>query len=323
MRHFLRDDDLTHDQQADVLRSALALKADRAARRLGPRPLADDVLGPRPVALVFDKPSTRTRLSFTVGVLELGGSPVVLDAATSQLGRGEPVADTARVLGRQVAAIAWRTGAQAGLGVMAAHAGVPVVNALSDLLHPCQVLADLLTIAERRGGVEALPGTVLAYVGDGANNMANSYLLGGAVAGLHVRVGTPASLPPHPGVLADARRIAATTGGSVEVTASAAQAVAGADVVATDTWVSMGSPGAAPDEAGAGERVAALRPYALTADLVVGAAPGAGVLHCLPAYRGVEIDAALLDGPWAWAWDEAENRLHAQKALLVHLLEGA
>ena len=319
MRHFLRDDDLSHAQQADVLRAALTLKADRAARRPGPKPLADDVLGPRPVALVFDKPSTRTRLSFTTGVLELGGSPVVLDSATAQMGRGEPVADTARVLGRQVAAIAWRTGAQAGLEVMAAHAGAPVVNALSDLLHPCQVLADLLTIAERRGGVEAVAGTVLAYVGDGANNMAHSYLLGGAVAGLHVRVGTPASLPPDPGVLADATAIAATTGGSVQVTGSAAAAVAGAHVVATDTWVSMGS---LADEAGAEDRVAALRPYALTTDLMAGAAPGAGVLHCLPAHRGVEVDAELLDGPGAWAWDEAENRLHAQKALLVHLLGG-
>ena len=318
MRHFLRDDDLSHEQQADVLRAALALKADRGARRPGPRPLADEVLGPRPVALVFDKPSTRTRLSLATGVLELGGFPVVLDSATAQMGRGEPVADTARVLGRQVAAIAWRTGAQAGLEVMAAHAGVPVVNALSDLLHPCQVLADLLTIAERRGGVGALAGTVLAYVGDGANNMANSYLLGGAVAGLHVRVGTPAALQPDPGVLAAARAAAATSGGSVTVTGSAREAVDGAHVVATDTWISMGSTG---DEVGAEDRVAALRPYALTAELVAGAAPGAGVLHCLPAYRGLEIDAALLDGPDAWVWDEAENRLHAQKALLVYLLE--
>ncbi len=316
-QHFLRDDDLTHDEQADVLRRALALKAARAARRAGPRPLADPVLGPRPVALVFDKHSTRTRLSFSTGVLELGGFPLVLDAATSQLGRGEPVADTARVLGRQVAAIAWRTGPQEGLEEMAAHAGVPVVNALTDLLHPCQVLADLMTIAERRGGVDALAGTRLAYVGDGANNMAHSYLLGGAVAGLHVRVGTPAALAPDAGVLADAQRVAARTGGSVEVVGSAAQAAAGADVVATDTWVSMG------EEEGSGERVESLRGYAVTAGLMAGAAPDAGVLHCLPAYRGLEIEADLLDGPGSWVWDEAENRLHAQKALLATLLEAA
>lgn len=314
-QHFLRDDDLTQDQQAEVLRSALALKAARAERREGPHPLADPVLGARPVALVFDKPSTRTRLSFSTGVLELGGFPLVLDSATSQLGRGEPVADTARVLGRQVAAIAWRTGLQEGLEEMARHAGVPVVNALTDLLHPCQVLADLLTVAERRGGVDALPGTVLAYVGDGANNMANSYLLGGAVAGLHVRIGTPAPLVPDAGVLADARAIAASTGGSVAVVQDAAEAVAGADVVATDTWVSMG------DEEGSAARVEALRGHSVTAALMAGAAPGAGVLHCLPAYRGLEIEEAYLDGPTSWVWDEAENRLHAQKALLLALLE--
>ncbi len=313
-RHFLRDDDLTPTEQAEVLRLALQLKGARAVGRAHVRPLASVELGPRPVALLFDKPSTRTRLSFTVGVLELGGHPVTIDAATSQVGRGEPVADTARVLQRQVAAIVWRTTAQDGLAEMAAHSGVPVVNALTDLLHPCQVLADLLTVAERRGGVDALPGTVLAYLGDGANNMANSYLLGGAVAGLHVRVGTPPEQQPDPGVLTAARRAAAAAGGSVEVVHSAAEAVEGAHVVATDTWVSMGQ------EDDSEQRVAPMRPFALTSAVLAGAAPGAGVLHCLPAYRGREVEAELLDGPRSWVWDEAENRLHAQKALLVHLL---
>ena len=312
-RHFLRDDDLAPAEQAEVLELALRLKADRAAGRPGARPLE----GPRAVAVLFDKPSTRTRVSFSVGVAELGGYPVVIDAATSQLGRGEPAADTARVLERQVAAIVWRTFAQSALEEVAAHSRVPVVNALTDLLHPCQVLADLLTLAERTGGVAALPGQRLAYLGDGANNMANSYALGGAVAGLHVRIGTPASHLPDPRVLDAARALAATTGGSVEVVHDAAAAVEGAGVVATDTWVSMGQEGEAA------ERSAPFEPFAVTTALMAGAAPGAGVLHCLPAYRGREVDAELVDGPGSWVWDEAENRLHAQKALLVWLLERA
>jgi ornithine carbamoyltransferase len=311
-QHLLRDDDLTQAQQADVLRLAIELKAERAAGRHPRRPLE----GPRTAALLFDKPSTRTRLSFSVGVAELGGFPLVIDASTSQLGRGEPVADTARVLSRQVAAITWRTFAQADLEAMAAASSVPVVNALTDLLHPCQILADLQTVAEHRpGGVDGLPGTVFAYVGDGNNNMANSYLLGGAVAGLHVRVGTPETHLPDAGVLEDARRAAAASGGSVTVVHDAAEAVEGADVVATDTWVSMGQ------EAEAADRETPFVPFAVTPELMAGAAPGAGVLHCLPAYRGKEVDASYLDGPGSWVWDEAENRLHAQKALLVALLE--
>jgi ornithine carbamoyltransferase len=309
-RHFLRDDDLSPAEQAEVLDLALRLKTERAAGALSARPLE----GPRAVALLFDKPSTRTRLSFSVGVAELGGVPVVLDAATSQLGRGEPVADTARVLERQVAAIVWRTFAQASLEEMAAHSRVPVVNALTDLLHPCQVLADLLTVAERTG-VAALPGTVLAYLGDGANNMANSYALGGAVAGMHVRIATPPTHLPDAAVLDAARERARATGGSVTVVHDAAEAVAGAGVVATDTWVSMGQ------EAQAAERAVPFLPFAVTTELLAAAAPGAGVLHCLPAYRGKEVDAELLDGPGSWVWDEAENRLHAQKALLFWLLE--
>jgi ornithine carbamoyltransferase len=311
-RHFLRDDDLSPAEQAEVLTLALELKAARADGVLAVRPLD----GPRAVAVLFDKPSTRTRVSFSVGIAELGGYPLVIDAATSQLGRGEPVADTARVLERQVAAIVWRTFAQDDLATMAAHSRVPVVNGLTDLLHPCQVLADLLTLAERTpGGVGALPGRVLAYLGDGANNMANSYLLGGAVAGLHVRVGTPASHQPDPAVLDAARRAAAATGGSVQVVHDARAAVEGADVVATDTWVSMGQ----EDEAAG--RSAPFLPFALTTGLMASAAPGAGALHCLPAYRGKEVAAELVDGPGSWVWDEAENRLHAQKALLVWLLE--
>ncbi|GAA0324665.1 ornithine carbamoyltransferase [Kineococcus aurantiacus] len=301
VRHFLADDDLTPAEQAEVLALAARLKADRFAER----PLE----GPRTVALLFDKPSTRTRVSFSVGVAELGGAPLVIDAAGSQLGRGEPVADTARVLERQVAAIVWRTFSQAGLEEMAAHSRVPVVNSLTDDYHPCQILADLQTVAEHKG---ELAGLTLAYVGDGANNMAHSYALGGATAGLHVRIGTPASDLPDPAIIARAQAVAARTGGSVTVTSDAVEAVAGADVVATDTWISMGQEG---------QEFERFRPFSLTSRLLSAAKPDAIVLHCLPAYRGKEIDAEVLDGPRSVVWDEAENRLHAQKALLVWLLE--
>ncbi|MEV5828059.1 ornithine carbamoyltransferase [Spirillospora sp. NPDC052242] len=300
-RHFLRDDDLTPAEQAEVLDLAARVKADR----FGHRPLE----GPRSVAVLFDKPSTRTRLSFTAGIAELGGNPLVMDAGTSQLGRGETIADTARVLERQVAAIVWRTAGQERIEEMAEGTTVPVVNALTDEFHPCQILADLQTVREHRGD---LAGATLAYFGDGANNMAHSYLLGCATAGMHVRVGAPASLPPDPAVVKRATEIAADTGGSVTVTDDPAAAADGADVLATDTWVSMGQDG---------KDTALYEPYAVTEDLLARAAGDAIVLHCLPAYRGKEIAASVLDGPRSRVWDEAENRLHAQKALLVWLLE--
>ena len=305
-RHFLRDDDLTPAEQAEVLDLADALKADRFALA----PLA----GPRAVAIIFDKPSTRTRVSFCVGVAELGGYPLVIDKAATQLGRGEPVADTARVLDRQCAAIVWRTYEQDALAEMAEHSAVPVVNALTDAFHPCQVLADLQTVRERLG---ALAGHTLCYLGDGANNMAHSYLLGGATAGLHVRIGCPPAYAPDPAVLARAAEIAAGTGGSVAVLPDAKEAAAGADVLATDTWVSMGHEGTEH------AREAQFRPYALDEQALALAAPGAVVLHCLPAYRDKEITAGVLDGGNSAVWDEAENRLHAQKALLCWLLERA
>jgi len=305
-RHFLRDDDLTPDEQARVLDLADDMKADR----FGHRPLA----GPRTVALIFDKPSTRTRLSFSVGVSDLGGSPLVLDSGSTQMGRGEPLEDTARVLERQVAAVVWRTFAQRDLETLAAHISVPVVNSLTDEFHPCQILADLQTIREHKG---SLAGLTLAYLGDGANNMSHSYLLGGATAGLHVRVGAPEGYHPDPEVLARAARIAERTGGSVSVTTDPAQAADGADVLATDTWVSMGQEGEA------GDREAPFRPYIVDAALLSSADPEAIVLHCLPAYRGKEISAEVIDGPRSVVWDEAENRRHAQKALLAFLLEAS
>ncbi|MGY1814953.1 ornithine carbamoyltransferase [Blastococcus sp. SYSU D00820] len=309
-RHFTRDDDLTPAEQAEVLALAAELKRTRHTAE-APTPLRTPG-GPRTVAVLFDKPSTRTRVSFAIGVTELGGSPLVIDAGSSQLGRGEPVEDTTRVLDRQVAAIVWRTFGQDRLEAMAAVSRVPVVNALTDEFHPCQILADLQTVVEAKG---ALPGLTLTYLGDGANNMAHSYLLGGATAGMHVRIGSPEGFRPDPAVVARAEEIAAGTGGSVLWTADAAAAADGADVLVTDTWVSMGQ----EDEYDT--RVAPFLPYALDEAALARAASDAVVLHCLPAYRGKEIAAAVIDGPRSLVWDEAENRLHAQKALLAWLLE--
>ncbi|WP_448619583.1 ornithine carbamoyltransferase [Geodermatophilus sp. URMC 65] len=310
-RHLLRDDDLSPAEQAEVLALAAELKRTRHTEA-APTPLRAPNGVPRAVAVLFDKPSTRTRVSFAVGVAELGGYPLVVDAATSQLGRGEPVEDTTRVFDRQVAAIVWRTSGQDRIEAMAAVSGVPVVNALTDEFHPCQVLADLQTVAERKG---TLAGLTLGYLGDGANNMAHSYLLGGATAGLHVRIGSPASFQPDPSVVKRAEEIAAETGGSVHWTDDAAAAADGADVLVTDTWVSMGR----EDEYDA--RVAPFLPYAVDDAALARAADDAVVLHCLPAYRGKEIAASVIDGPQSAVWDEAENRLHAQKAILIWLLE--
>jgi ornithine carbamoyltransferase len=303
IRHLLRDDDLSPVDQAEILDLATAMKADRF--RL--RPLA----GPLAVAVIFERPSLRTRVSFDVGIAELGGHSVIIDALTTHFGRGETIADAARVLSRYVSAIVIRSTADARLAELAAAAQVPVVNALTDGFHPCQVLADLLTVAERLGGCA---GRTLAYLGDIANNMAHSYALGGATAGMHVRLAGPPGFDPDPAILARAREIAATTGGAVSVLRDAAGAVDGADVVATDTWTSMGQ------ESDGLDRLTPFRPFQVNAALMAGAKPDAIVLHCLPAHRGEEITDEVLDGPASAAWDEAENRLHAQKALLAWLL---
>ncbi|HEX4090678.1 MAG TPA: ornithine carbamoyltransferase [Trebonia sp.] len=303
IRHFLRDDDLTPAEQAEILELAAAMKQARFVRR----PLE----GPRAVAVLFDKPSLRTRVSFTVGIGELGGLPLVIDTQTTHIGRGETIGDIARVLSRQTAAIVWRTAGQDRIEELAAASAVPVVNGLTDQFHPCQILADLQTMAERLG---PLGGRTLTYLGDGANNMAHSYLLGGVTAGLHVRVAAPAGYQPDPAVVARAQQIAAATGGSAAVLDDPAEAAKGADVLATDVWVSMG-------QQDGPERTAALARYQINDDLLGAAGPDAIVLHCLPAHRGEEITAAVIDGPASVAWDQAENRLHAQKALLAWLLE--
>ncbi|MCV7386419.1 ornithine carbamoyltransferase [Mycolicibacter longobardus] len=304
LRHFLRDDDITPAEQAEILSLAAELKAEPFSHR----PLE----GPRGVAVIFDKNSTRTRFSFEIGIAQLGGHAVVVDGRSTQLGRDETLEDTGQVLSRYVDAIVWRTFAQDRLTAMASTATVPIVNALSDEFHPCQVLADLQTIAERKG---ALKGLRLTYLGDGANNMAHSLMLGGVTAGLHVTVAAPDGFTPDPAVVAAAEQRAADTGASVTLTADPMKAAAGADVLVTDTWTSMGQ------EDDGLDRVAPFRPYQINDELVAHADSEVTVLHCLPAHRGDEITDSVMDGPHSAVWDEAENRLHAQKALLVWLLE--
>jgi len=302
-RHLLRDDDLTTAEQDEILDLAIALKKDRWKLK----PLE----GPQTVAVIFDKSSTRTRVSFAVGIADLGGSPLIISTANSQLGGKETPSDTARVLERQVAAIVWRTYAQAGLEEMARGTTVPVVNALSDDFHPCQLLADLLTIREHKG---QLKGLTLAFFGDGRCNMGHSYVLACVTAGMHVRVASPEAYAPREDVIADADAIAATTGGSVTLYTDPNEAAAGADVVVTDTWVSMGK------EEEKLSRLRDLGGYKVTSELMSLAKDDAIFIHCLPADRGYEVDAEVIDGPQSVVWDEAENRLHAQKALLVWLL---
>ncbi len=303
VRHFLTDLDLTQAEQTEVLDLALAMKKDK----YGYKPYA----GPQTVAVFFDKTSTRTRVSFSAGIAELGGSPLIINSAESQLGHKESISDSAKVLERMVSTIVWRTYAQAGLEEMAENSGVPVINALSDDYHPCQLLADLLTVREHKG---TLAGLSMAYLGDSANNMANSYLLAGVTAGMHVRISGPEGYLPNAEIIAAATARAAETGGSVLVTQDASQALAGADVVATDTWVSMGQ------EAEKAERRELFRNYAVDAAAMAHASPDAVVLHCLPAYRGYEIAAEVIDGPQSVVFDEAENRVHAQKAIMAWLL---
>ncbi|MBK0417888.1 ornithine carbamoyltransferase [Leucobacter sp. CSA1] len=305
-RHFLRDDDLSPHEQREVLDLAARLKRDR----FGLRPLE----GPQSAAVFFDKTSTRTRFSFAAGIAELGGSPIVVNPGEAQLGVKETIADTARVLSRMVSLIVWRTFAHSGLEEMAEHATVPVINSLSDDFHPCQILADLQTIRERRGD---LAGLTAAYVGDAANNMGHSYLLGFATAGMHIRVAGPEGFHPRADIVADAERIATETGGSVTVTTDPVAAVDGADAVITDTWVSMGQ------EEEKASRIETFGAYRVTPELMSHAAGDAIFLHCLPAYREYEVAPEVIDGPQSVVWDEAENRVHAQKALMAWLLERA
>jgi ornithine carbamoyltransferase len=303
-RHFLRDDDLSPAEQARLLDLAAELKH----KPYDSKPL----MGPKTVAMIFDKQTLRTQASFAAGIAELGGYPMLVDGSLAGIGVRESVEDVARVLGRQASVIVWRTYEQARLEAMAEHAGVPVVNALTDDFHPCQLLADLLTIREHKA---ELAGLTVAFLGDGACNVGNSWLLAGATAGMHVRISSPEGYTPSAEMVDAASVIAATTGGSAVLEPDPHAAVAGADVVVTDTWISMGK------EEEAAARAEVFAPYSVTEALFDEARPDAIVLHCLPAYRGKEIDAAVLDGPQSVVWDEAENRRHAQKAVLTWLLE--
>ena len=299
-RDFLTIVDLQGELDA-VLERAARMKEDRLAWR---------GLEGRSVALIFEKPSTRTRVSFEVAVAEAGGHPVVLSASELQLGRGETIEDTGKVLSRYVHAIVLRTFEQERLDVLADAADVPVVNALSDLEHPCQTLADLLTIREHKG---RLGGLTLAYLGDG-NNVTHSLLLGCAMVGMNVQVATPPGYEPLPQIVQGAERLAAETGASILVSNDPAEAAAGADILYTDVWASMGQEGEQD------ERAEIFPPYQLDQAALDRANDGAIVLHCLPAHRDEEIAAAVMDGPASVVFDQAENRLHTQKALLAWVL---
>ncbi|MGH2596797.1 MAG: ornithine carbamoyltransferase [Actinomycetota bacterium] len=302
-RNYLSVDDLTPEELDSILELTGKVKTEPGA-------YADRLRG-RSVALIFEKPSTRTRVSFEVGVAELGGHPLVISSSELQLGRGETIEDTGRVLSRYVDAIVLRTFEQERLELLASTASVPVVNSLSDFEHPCQALADLFTVGERLGGGA---GRTLTYLGDG-NNVAHSLLLAGAKAGMHVRVATPPGFGPIPQVVNRAAEIAEQTGGSVEVLHDPMEAARNADVLYTDVWASMGQ----EDEVD--ERELVFRGYQVDEKLVSLASPAVVVMHCLPAHRGMEIAAEVIDGPRSAVWDQAENRLHTQKALLLFLFD--
>ena len=300
-RDYLTVDSLSSEELTKILDLADELKRTR-----GPR---SDLAG-KSIGMIFEKPSTRTRVSFEVGITELGGHAVILNATELQLGRGETVEDTAQVLSRYLHALVVRTFAQSRLETLASAGSIPVINALSDFSHPCQALADLQTIREHRG---ALAGQKLAYFGDG-NNVAHSLLKAGALAGMHVAVASPAGYEPIPQVVEEATAIAAETGGRITCTSDPQEAAADADVLYTDVWASMGQEG----EASA--RMMLFRPFQVNGHVAAAAKPDALIMHCLPAHRGEEIAEDVIDGPNSVVFDQAENRLHSQKALLLFLL---
>ena len=298
---FLSLSDAGGDQIAAMINDAIDRKAARKSWTKA-RPDADAPLAGHVLAMIFEKNSTRTRVSFDMAMRQLGGSALIMEAGSTQLGRGETVADTARVLSRMVDAIMIRTDDHAKIEELAHYADVPVINGLTDLSHPCQIVADLLTVVEHGF---ALPGLQMAWLGDG-NNVANSLIEAAGLMKFTIRIGGPAGYEPDAGFVARAR----AAGGEVILTQDPHEAVAGAQVVVTDTWVSMGQPG--------GEKhVAAMQPYQVNAALMAGAAPGAKFLHCLPAHRNEEVTDEVIDGPHSVVWDEAENRIHAQKSVLL------
>jgi len=304
-KHLISIHDLTPGEVNEILDLARDLKERQ--RRREPHPL----LAGRALAMIFEKPSTRTRVSFEVGIAQLGGIPVVLNASDTQLGRGETIHDTAKVLSRYVDGIMARTFAHDTVMQLAEHGSVPVINGLTDLLHPCQVLADLFTISERFPRLDEL---VMAYVGDG-NNMAHSYMYGAAKVGAELRIASPKGFQPDPEVLKNAEADAAASGGKVVIMDDPALAVEGCHVVCTDTWASMGQ------EEEHAERKRVFAAYQLNDGLMAKARPEAIALHCLPAHRGEEITDEVMDGPRSAVFDEAENRLHVQKAIMALLMQ--
>ncbi len=303
-RHFIDLSDAGGDAVAAMLGDALDRKAARAGWPKG-KPDADAPLAGRVLAMIFEKNSTRTRVSFDMAMRQLGGSALVMESGSTQLGRGETVADTARVLSRMVDAIMIRTDDHAKIEELARHADVPVINGLTDLSHPCQIMADLLTIIERG---HALPGLQLAWLGDG-NNVLHSLVEAAGLMKFTIRVGGPAGYEPDGGFVERAR----AAGGEIRFTQDPREAVAGAQVVVTDCWVSMG-------QAGGEAQIAAMQPYQVNAALMQAAEPGALFMHCLPAHRGEEVTDEVIDGPNSVVWDEAENRIHAQKSVLRWVL---
>ncbi|MGD9810086.1 MAG: ornithine carbamoyltransferase [Sphingobium sp.] len=303
-RHLLNLSDAGGDAMAAMIADAIDRKAARTGMPKGgvdkDAPLAGHVL-----AMIFEKNSTRTRVSFDMAMRQLGGTGLILDGATSQLGRGETIADTARVLSRMCDAIMIRTDDHAKIEEMAAHATVPVINGLTDLSHPCQIMADLLTVIEH--GL-ALPGSQWAWLGDG-NNVLHSIVEAAGLLKFDVRIGVPEGYDPDTRFAAEAEK----RGARITLTRDAEEAVRGADVVVTDTWISMG-------QVHAGEKLAAMMPYQVTPELMTLAKPTAKFLHCLPAHRGEEVLEAVIDGPQSLIWDEAENRIHAQKSVLLWAL---
>ena len=299
-RHFLDLGDAGGDAIAAMLNDAL----DRKSARLGwPKGRADSdaPLAGHVLAMIFEKNSTRTRVSFDMAMRQLGGSAIVMDAGTTQIGRGESIADTARVLSRMVDAIMIRTDDHAKIEELAHYASVPVINGLTDRSHPCQIMADLLTVIESG---KALPGLEVAWLGDG-NNVLNSIVEAAGLMKFNVRIGVPEGYDSNLATIERAR----VGGAQISVHRNAGEAARGADVVITDTWVSMG-------QSGAEARIAAMTPFQVNPALMAEAAPDALFLHCLPAHRGEEVTDAVLDGPQSQVWDEAENRIHAQKSVL-------
>lgn len=299
-RHFLNLADAGGDAVAAMLNDALDRKAARQGWIKG-RVDADAPLAGHVLAMIFEKNSTRTRVSFDMAMRQLGGSAIVMEAGGMQLGRGESIADTARVLSRMVDAIMIRTDDHAKIEELAAYADVPVINGLTDLSHPCQIMADLLTVLER--GM-ALPGLELAWLGDG-NNVLHSIIEAAGLMKFNVRIGVPEGYDCDEAFIETAR----AQGARISVHRDAREAVAGAQVVVTDTWVSMG-------QSGAEARIAAMTPFQVNEALMGHAAAGATFLHCLPAHRGEEVTDAVIDSPQSAVWDEAENRIHAQKSVL-------